>query len=263
MHSIVVCVLVFLSVQGRAENNEMLQFGNLIKELQAEMVEMRKVRQEDSETIRNLQEKIHRYVTSDSSSPEITTSGVFEDGSGTDSFRNGDVTSLDSSLPQNSNTELSLLARQFKSFKSFVMASEDSKPALKTEAEFLRQELGRLSKQIEDIKVQNSEDIKASSSRVTVRWLQRTVEGIRREMREIASAVNTSAVLAEKQKTMTNFALLRSDVVALGHRMDTVRVDQERNTAVLKQLRQDMEEMRQRLQESAMGQQRLIIEVSF
>ncbi|GIY77033.1 hypothetical protein CEXT_761, partial [Caerostris extrusa] len=36
--------------------------GKIIKELQTEMTELRRIRQHDRETIRSLQEKVHRYV---------------------------------------------------------------------------------------------------------------------------------------------------------------------------------------------------------
>ncbi|GIY77032.1 protein scabrous [Caerostris extrusa] len=87
----------------------------------------------------------------------------------------------------------------------------------------MHQELLRLSRRIEDIKDQNSKESTSYPSRVAIRWLQETVEGLRHEMKEMASTLNTNATLAEKQRIMTNFALLRSDIVALGHRMDSGR----------------------------------------
>ncbi|GBL97298.1 Protein scabrous [Araneus ventricosus] len=252
---LLVSFLTSLSVQAHGENFELAQFGKIIKDLQTEMIELRKIRQEDSETIRNLQEKVLRYVKDSSSS-----SFADVDKESSLSTRSAEAMNRDSTPLDNSNLKMSSLSHQFENLRS-QMSTEAIKLDFRTESDFLHQELLRLGKQIDDIKVQNAKDTSSFPGRVAVRWLQGTVEGLRSEMKEMASTLNTSATLAEKQRIMTNFALLRSDIVALGHRMDSGRVSRERNTAVIKQLRQDVDEIRQRLQESAMGQQKLFVEV--
>ncbi|XP_055929093.1 angiopoietin-4-like [Argiope bruennichi] len=252
---LLVSFLTTLSVQAQSENFEIAQFGKIIKELQTEMIELRKIRQEDSETIRNLQEKMYQYVKDSSSNllSDVNKESPL-------SAKNVVAMNRDSIRVDNSNLQMSSLRHQFENVQS-QMTTERIRIDFRTETDFLHQELLRLSKQVDDIKVQSAKDTSSLPGRVAVRWLQGTVEGLRHEMKEMASTLNTSATLAEKQRIMTNFDLLRSDIVALGHRMDSGRVSRERNTAVIKQLRQDVDEIRQRLQESAMGQQKLLVEV--
>ncbi|PRD32339.1 UNVERIFIED_CONTAM: sca [Trichonephila clavipes] len=259
---IFICVLTSLSVHVQCEDIATVQLGKMIKDLQVEMIELRKIRQQDSEMIRTLQETVRNYAgysTTDKSLSafERETTSSTENGSP----ENAKAMNRDSTRLKSSDLQLSGLERQFQSFREQVLAAEGSKPDTKTEEDFLRQELLRLSKQIDDIKMQNAKDKTTLPGRVAIRWLQGTVEDLRHEMKEMASTLNTSATLAERQRTMTNFALLRSDIIALGHRLDSGRVNRERNTAVIKQLRQDVDEIRQRLQESAMGQQKLMVEV--
>ncbi|KAG8201286.1 hypothetical protein JTE90_016769 [Oedothorax gibbosus] len=96
---------------------------------------------------------------------------------------------------------------------------------------------------------------------VTLRWLQRTVSGLRQEMRELAVAVNTSAALAERQESATQLGLVRADVAALGHARDAARSAREGHAAALAQLAEEVREMRRRGQEAAAAQQRILIEV--
>ncbi|GIY17422.1 angiopoietin-related protein 7 [Caerostris darwini] len=253
-------LLAFLNVQVDCENIEIVQLGKIIKELQTEMTELRRIRQHDRETIRSLQEKVHRYVEDSSTDTPFADSGK-ETSTEKEFSSNMEAKNRDSTRLEKKEFQLSSVGRQFESFNSQMSKVEGSKSDVRTETDFMHQELLRLSRRIEDIKDQNSKESTSYPSRVAIRWLQETVEGLRHEMKEMASTLNTSATLAEKQRIMTNFALLRSDIVALGHRMDSGRVDRERNTAIIKQLRQDVDEIRLRLQESAMGQQKLIVEV--
>ncbi|GFT23207.1 protein scabrous [Nephila pilipes] len=262
MFLILFSFLISLSVHVQCEDIATVQLGKMIKDLQVEMIELRKIRLQDSEMIRTLQETVRNYAgysSADKSLSGFAREPISSTVKG--SSKNAKAMNRDSSRLESSDLQLSGLERQFQSFRDQVVAAEGSKPDMRTEADFLRQELLRLSKQIDDIKVQNAKDKTTLPGRVAIRWLQGTVEDLRHEMKEMASTMNTSATLAERQRTMTNFALLRSDIVALGHRLDSGRVDRERNIAVIKQLRQDVDEIRQRLQESVMGQQKLIVEV--
>lgn len=238
-----------------------------VKELQEQVKELQRGRQEDSETIRLLHEKVHRYVTDEEDSLDFLkeseqSSRIFDE-----TWRTGKSLNPDSTNLGAKDSELRRLDRELQDLRSqllLAVESEDNRGTdMKSEVAFFRQEVSQLKKMVEEVQANRKDESHVSSSRVAVRWLQRTVEDLRHEMKEMASSLNTSAALADKQRTETKLDLLRSDVSSLGHRMDSVRVDRERNAALIQQLRQDVDELRSRLQESAVEHRKISVEVRY
>ncbi|XP_035228784.1 protein scabrous-like [Stegodyphus dumicola] len=270
MRWILVTVMAFILTSVSSENSESLSVEDIVKGLQTELKELQKVRQQDSETIRRLEEKVQHYAPTsspneDSASEFVRLTEAFSGMAGKEAWRNVKAMNHDATQVQGRDSKEMTSGRHLRTLLSSLLtaseAVEDHEPELRTDAMFLSQELFRLRKQVEESEARRKKEELASSGRIAVRWLQRTVENLRHEMREMASSLNMSATLAEREKTKTSLTLMRSDMVALGHRMDSVRVDRERNAALIQQLRQDMDELRTRLQESAAGQQRILVEM--
>lgn len=243
------------------ESSLSFNLEDTVKELQNQVKELQRNRQEDSEIIRRLHEKVHRYVKEDDSSNFFQTSSKIPEG------RWNNAKTLVDDLPnlETKEIELKRLNNELSALKSqlqFAVESDDSRmPVVKAEVVYLRQEVLQLRKMVEEQQSRKTDDNHASSSRVVVRWLQKTVEDLRQEIKEMAASLNTSAALTDKQRTETKLDLLRSDMSALEHRMDSVRVDRERNAALIQQLRQDVDELRTRLQEFAADNRKINVEV--
>ncbi|XP_015922471.2 protein scabrous [Parasteatoda tepidariorum] len=253
--TVIVFAIVSMCLQAFGESVDELSLGVLMKELQDEMRELRRIRQQDSEAIHKLQEEVYKYVKKDVGRiPQEEKKSIkdLSDRSEEDSQKN--LEAMINEQKSLSGSKLHHFIHQFPNFKT-------DKIDAKQEANFLKQELLRLSKEMAEMKVHLSSGVSMSSGRVAVRWLQNTVEGLRREMKEMAMSLNTSATLAEKQRTLATLTLLKSDVRSMEHRMDGVKVDWERNAALIQQLRRDVDELRLRTQESAAGQQRILVEV--
>lgn len=256
--------MLFFTFTVFCESSLSFNLEDIVKELQSQVKELQRNRQEDSEIIRKLHEKVHRYVKEDDSF------NFFETLQASSKMPEGhwnNVKPLVDDLPnlETKETELKRLDSEIRTLKSqlqVAVESDDSRmPVVKAEVVYLRQEVLQLRKMVEEQESRKTDDNHASSSRVVVRWLQKTVEDLRQEIKEMAASLNTSAALTDKQRTETKLDLLRSDMSALEHRMDSVRVDRERNAALIQQLRQDVDELRTRLQEFAADNRKISVEV--
>ncbi|XP_054721851.1 uncharacterized protein LOC129231534 [Uloborus diversus] len=263
MYSVSVLFISFLScVLG--SHIASLQLESMLMGLQQEVKELQKERQQDNEAIRRLQEKVRYFARTkhDESSAEHQLEaflGVEEH------LRNANVMNRDRAT-EGRNSELKHLNDELLSLRSELLMTpevdDNHGSDLRTEVNFLRKELLSLRKQMEEGDVRNKEEVRTSSGRVAVHWLQKTVEDLRHEMKEMAISLNTTAALAEKERTHTSLELLRSDIEALGHRMDSVRLDREKNAAVIVEMKEDVEDLRKRLQASSADQSKLMSEVS-
>lgn len=257
--------LILLLCAIVCNGNLSLNLEDIVKELQIQVKELQKGRQEDGELIRKLHEKVHRYVSDEDTLDFLDTSYASSSGSKS-IWDNTKLLNRDLSNLELKNAQLKQLESELRNLKSQLQLAVDSDdsiqgPNVKAEVVYLRQELFQLKKMVEEMETRKNDENHASSGHVVVRWLQRTVEDLRHEMKEMASSLNTSAALTDKQRTETKLDLLKSDMSALGHRMDSVRVDRERNAALIQQLRQDVDELRIRLQEFASEQRKITVEV--
>lgn len=133
------------------------------------------------------------------------------------------------------------------------------------EADSLREELQRIKQELEALRTEREDDISAAKQardgQVATDWLRKTVEELRHEMTELAAAVNVSVAIGQRQKVEANIALAKSDLADLRHRLDNVHVAQERDSAYVTQLRDDLVELRTRTQHIAAGHITLTHEV--
>lgn len=128
-----------------------------------------------------------------------------------------------------------------------VERSEDIRE-LRLEFDGVNSECQKLRMEVQSLKDRREEDVKRygqqRNSQMTIKWLQKTMQEVRKEMTELAAVQNVSAAIRQQQQYETGLSLLRSDVVALRTQVEECRVSQDRDQAALIQVQQDVQDLR-------------------
>lgn len=201
-----------------SDQDLVLGLSDMVSRLQAQVSQLQEQRAEDRALLQLLQESSGRT----SESGNVDAIRRFE----------GQLTSLKSDLS-------GLVASKEREAERSGDLRE-----LRLEFDGVHSECQKLRMDVQSLRDRREDDLKRlgqlRNSQVTVKWLQTTVEELRKEMKELAAVQNVSAALRQQQQFETGLGLLRSDVVSLRSQLEESRVAQDRAAADLVQVQQDL-----------------------
>ncbi|XP_076352185.1 uncharacterized protein LOC143247680 [Tachypleus tridentatus] len=125
---------------------------------------------------------------------------------------------------------------------------EEDSEKLRLETELLRMEIRRFQQDLKSLRTDRVKDLAALAplrvSQATNIWLQETVKQLRTEMREMAESLNVSVSLNRWEAYESNMALIRSDYDSLQKEVGTLQMILEKNSASVKQLQTEVQDLR-------------------
>ncbi|XP_023210949.1 protein scabrous-like [Centruroides sculpturatus] len=206
------------------------QLARLVNDLQSQLTVLQKEHAEDQETIRQLEKLLSAKSPND---------GL-----------------------ENLELQLKELKRSLSEIvKSPVTRGSADVTDIRTETTTLRNQLQHLRQEVSTLQARQEESNvvfgQLRTTQITTKWLQRKVDELRSEIREVAAVLNVSSGLNQLQKFDSNLELLKSDFRALRRDYDQMVASQERENAGLIQLKQDAAELREIMQRLALNNQRL------
>lgn len=85
---------------------------------------------------------------------------------------------------------------------------------------------------------------------LTIKWMTNTISELKNELSEIQIALNTSVILQNKEQTVSEISLLRSDVENLNKELDKEKNRKAHHEAVINELRDEVLSLRNSVQSS-------------
>ncbi|GAB6025129.1 hypothetical protein CHUAL_010554 [Chamberlinius hualienensis] len=137
---------------------------------------------------------------------------------------------------------------------------------LRLELDSVHSDYSKIKVEVDGLKDRREEDLKIvnqqRNSQVTIKWLQKTIEELKREINELAGAHNVSVSIRQQQRVDNSLQLLKSDVIDLRKKLEEVRVTQDRTLATLTIAQQDVMDLQNQRHQTAANFQQFREEVS-